>query len=256
MKPAYLLVNVLLVGAGLFAYDTLRAERPVPVTEPVPVVRAPEPAAEPAPEPLPGISLVGMGEEQIFERLDKMAKRLASLETQLKQQGRTRVIADSGDGAGTPAYGAPVSLDTLPQDEDGNPVFDAQEMAWFRALKEEVDRQVRMERYEDMIGRQIDRMEVSLSDEQREQVIAAAIDFRNSIRDSIRQLGDQPGETTREAREAAVAEVRENFSQTMYSLVPASDAEILLSQLGGYPGRGDVQRGTPFRGRRGDNGGR
>lgn len=243
MKLATVLVQVALVAAGILVYDQVRGSDPVDLLPPEPsVVRLEAPAPV---EPPPPVVLEGKGVGVLVEQMGDVVRRVAGLEKQMKE--RTVVVGDSGYRP-TPTPGAPgTEPGETYVDENGNTRrFADDEVAWFRALKGEVDAIERRERYVDMFGRQLDRLGISLTDEQQAKVVDQTIAFRAKVRDAGRAAAGK----TQEERRSAMDLLREEYSQTVYSLVPAGDAEKIVESMGRYPGYGSRSRNARGRGGR------
>ena len=73
-----------------------------------------------------------------------------------------------------------------------------------------------------------------------------AHDFRDKMRSSWRALGT--ADLTREERRAQFATMRDEYQQTLYSLVPAAEADTIVQGMSRYAAR--PERG-PGRGGRG-----
>ena len=244
MKLSTVFVQVALVAAGILVYDQVRGSEPAESLGPEPaVVRLEAPAPEPAPLP---VVLEGKGVGVLVEQMGDVNRRVADLEKQMKT--RTVAVADAGyrpttsDGTGdqTPEEGATYV------DEDGNTrKFSDDDVAWFRALKGEVDAIERRERYVEMFDRQLDRLGISLTEEQQKKVVDETISFRTKVRDAGRDAAGK----SQDERRVAMDTLREAYSQTVYSLVPAGDAEKIVESMGRYPGLGFRQRDAGARGR-------
>ena len=102
----------------------------------------------------------------------------------------------------------------------------------------------RRERYVEMFDRQLDRLGISLTTEQQEKVVDETIAFRTKVRDAGRDAAGR----SQDERRAAMDALREEYSQTVYSLVPTGDAEKIVESMGRYPGYGFRQRDAGGRG--------
>jgi len=239
MKLSTVFIQIALVAAGILVYDQIRGSDPVESLPPEPtVVRVEAPAPAPAPAP---VVLEGKGVDVLVDQMGDVQTRIADLER--KMRSRTTVVADAGhrpaNAGGTDAE-APEDGATF-VDENGNTRrFSDEDVAWFRSLKGEVDAIERRERYVQMFDRQLDRLGISLTEDQQSKVIDETIAFRTKVRDAGRDAAGK----SQEERRAAMDVLRESYSQTVYSLVPAGDAEKIVESMGRYPGYG-------FRGRDG-----
>jgi len=234
MKPAVLLVQVALVAVGILVYDQVRGSEPVGHGLPeVSVVREEVPAP-PAPPP---VVLEGKGTGVLVEKMGQLDRRLADVERTVAQRTTaaappdTRPVSGSGEG--------PVVPEETYVDENGiERRFSDEDIRWFRAMKDEVDAIERRERYVEMFDRQLERLGVSLTDHQRDKVVDATIAFREKIRDAGRTRTTQ----TDEERRAAMEGLRQEYSNTVFSLVPNAEAEKIVESMGRYPGFGWRQR--------------
>lgn len=229
MNLPQLVLTLVLVGGGLFVYDAFIAERAEPVVPEAPPVVQPAIRPVESVEPPMRVELQGAGLDGIVARLDDLEARIGDL------MGRD---ADGPVGGRDLPRGIRMDLPTALQPdgsaEGETPEFDPEVMAWFRAMKEEVDRQVRQERFEQMIGNQLDRTKVVLTEEQRDSVIQATIAYRGRIRTSYREKGFS--EKAPEERKQALDLLKADYEQSLYTLVPAAEADQILEQMGRYPG--------------------
>ena len=242
MKLSTVFVQVALVAAGILVYDQVRGSDPIESMGPeTPVVRIEAPP--PAEAPLPPVVLEGKGVGVLVERQGEFDRRLADLEKRLKS--RTVAVTDAGyRPSSTGATDRPEEGKTF-VDENGNTRrFGDADVAWFRSLKGEVDAIERRERYVQMFDRQLDRLGVSLTEEQQAKVVDQTIAFRTKVRDAGRDAAGK----SQEERKAAMDVLREEYSQTVYTLVSAGDAEKIVESMGRYPGYGFRQGASGRRG--------
>jgi hypothetical protein len=241
MKLSYLILNVVLVGAGIFAYDTLRSD-PQPVTHtaaPLPMrVEASEPAGE---EERRDIVLSGTGVEVIQARLDRLAARLDGVERTLRESPRTSAVADSGSvgsgGSGTyvPAYEVPNVGDP------DTPTLRPDEVSHFRTLMDAVEKQRRDERFVQMIEGQLDRLEVSLRPDQKQQVVRETIAYRETVRQALQEAAKAGSP---EKRMEAIEPIKNQYEARINEIVGGQDAQKIIENMGRYPGMGQFGRGS------------
>jgi hypothetical protein len=239
MKLAYILLNICLVGAGIFAYDALKfgdGNAPEPSGDEVVIERSEEPRdlREEAPPP---IVLEGTGMEVLLARVAAQEQRIAELERALRE--RTSVVADAGTDASPGESGSwrPSGGWNDPDAGDpSNPSIDQGELQRFRAYMEAVEQARRDERMQTMVEGQLDRLGVVLSPEQRETVVRQTLDYREKLRDVMTMPRNIENE--REERNAAIEEVRQEYSQAIYAAVPAQEAEKIIQGVGRFPGSG------------------
>lgn len=236
MNVPQLVLTLVLVAGGLFVYDTFVAERSPPApTEPLLVDTSPAtPTAATPDEPPMRVELQGAGVEGLLRRVEALESHVEELAAAAASAGRRTTPGEGGVGI-PPGFRVE---DVVEADE---PVFDERELAWFRAMKDEVDRQQRQERFERMISNQLDRTGVSLTDGQREGVLKATLAYRQSITARYREEGfsKQPAEV----REQALTQLRADYEQTLYTLVPSAEADKILEQMGRFPGMSGRQFG-------------
>ena len=234
MNVLQLVLTLAVVAGGLFVYDTFLADHPVPTP---PEVARTEPTTAPPPrdEPAMRVELQGAGVEGLVRRIAELEERLDEIAAAPSAVPAPRPTPGEG-GAATPSSFRPADL------VDGaDPTFDERDLAWFRAMKDEVDRRQRQERFEEMVGNQIDRSGVTLTADQRSGVLEATMKYRASIRAAYREEGFS--QKPPEEREQALQLLRAEYEQTLYTLVPASEADTLLQQMGRFPGMSGRQFG-------------
>ena len=239
MKLAYILLNVCLVGAGIFAYDALKFGNGEPGTasdEEAVIERAEEPRnlREEAPAP---IVLEGTGMEILIDRVAAQEQRIAELEKALTE--RTSAVADAGsDTSSGDRDPWPGSAGWNPPDigDPSNPNIDDGELRRFRAYMEAVEVARRNERMQTMVEGQLDRLGVALTPEQRETVVKQTLSYREKLRNVMTTSRRDDGE--REARNEAIEAVRQEYSQAIFASVPSSEAEKIIQGVGRFPGSG------------------
>ncbi len=237
-----LLLNVLIAGSAVFSYhmiagpeakdDNSGYEAPMSGEFEVdePEVATQEPA------------LRGVGDEVYRDKVMSLETEVASLKALLAKitVKSTRPTAD-----GTTSTGGPTAALELPVVEEGeeNPEFDDATLRSLRAMMEQVEQQRRQERIEQGLQRQLDRLGVELSDDQEKAVIQATVGFRDKTRNMWRNLPRGGDDEAREKRREAMDTMREEYSKTVYSLVPAESAEKIVNSMGrgmGFSSRGDM----------------
>jgi hypothetical protein len=225
----YLLLTVPIVGGSLYVYDSLKPEPAPVVLEAAPAVTRPEPRAE-TPAPL----LQGDPSAQL-ERLvrEEVRRHLAG---QPASGATTGVLPSGGSDAGLPA-GAPSLLGTDPEVVEGeSATFDEKTMRVFRAYMAEAQRLREEEQRVSRINRTLDNIGVSITDGQRNTVVAATLKLWT---DALKLGTRFPGVENAEARKKASQELRETYAKTVNDAVPAAEAEKIISELGSRPGWGD-----------------
>ena len=92
----------------------------------------------------------------------------------------------------------------------------------------------RHERYVDMIGRQLDRLGVTLTSEQRTQLIDTTIAYRDRVRDSPPGLRREARKTRPPGRRAR--DSRAEYEQAVRQIVPSGDSQKVIDEHGSLPG--------------------
>lgn len=225
-----LLLNVLLVGAGIFTYDVIKGDSaPADTPDYEASIGATAPEAGPTDDYTPEPALQGGAETANRGRIEKLENELASMKELLAKL--------SVKGANTAAVGSdgPVASIDLPVVDEGdeNPEFTDDSLRSLRAMMEKVEQQRRDERIVEGMKRQLDRLGLELSDDQEQAVIKATMDYRNKQRQMWRDLPRGNDDETREKRREAFESTREEWSKTVYSLVPSGDAEKIVSGMSG-----------------------
>jgi hypothetical protein len=235
MKSAYLLVNLLVVGAALFAYDTLRSD-PLPLPAATsPVLSRVEEAPAPAEAPR-DLVLAGTGIEAIQVRLDRMARRLEELE-KAGAERPGRVVADS-----TTPYDSPASLPAYQVPEVGDPdrpLLQPEEVTRFRALLDAVEKQRRDERLTQSVVTSLDRLQLDLRPEQKDAVVRETLAYREGVRMAIQATARSGGA---DKRMETIQPLRQAYETRIYEIVPNAEAQKIVESIGGYPGMGQFAR--------------
>jgi hypothetical protein len=238
MKLGYLLLTVAIVATGLFVYDTLRREPAARGTSPVVTeVARDEGRGAPARDEQP--LLAGTGFEELVRRIEALEARLAASPSRTAD---VRVVPDAS-GGGTPAPETPAAVEgtstgTPPLADPAlagigdpkNPRIDPQTLEWFRAGMDEVDRIRDQERRVAQEKARLARVELSLTPQQEEAVIAATLQHRTREQERGRALMSRQG-VTREDREALQGELRTEYVRELEKLVPAADAEKIADGM-------------------------
>ena len=79
----------------------------------------------------------------------------------------------------------------------------------------------------------------------------ATLSFREKTRNMWRNLPRGADDESREKRREAMEGMREEYSKTVYSLVPSADAEKIVNSMGRGMGFSSRMRGGDGNGRRG-----
>ena len=249
MNPGIvILISLLSVTAGLVVYDTIRADDPVqaPINDVYDgsVTADPNERFEPEPE------LKGLGFESLMVRVDRLERENEALKALLSKAHVGKIASDGSisPAGDTPAFELPVVAEGESETD-----FDEDFMRSFRAAMEKVETDRRRERVLDGLNRQLDRLGVELSDDQRKQVVDSTLSYRERTREMWRELPRGSDEATREERRQAFEVVRDEFSTTIYNMVPSAEAEKIVEGMGrgiGFSSR-RTRGDTGMRGARG-----
>ena len=187
--------------------------------------------------------LAGYGLEALDARVAKLERENKALKALLQAAGAE--VSDDGMLSVSSSDGdTPFELPVVREgDELADVDFDEQFLRSFRAAMEKVETERRQERVVDGLNRQLDRLGVELNDSQRDSVIESTMGFREKTRSLWRELPRGSDDESRESRRQAFEAVREEYSTTIFNLVPSAEAEKIVEGMG---------RGIGFSSRRGD----
>jgi hypothetical protein len=224
MKPLYLLLNLLFVAGGLYVYDTVvRPQEPAAPTETAALRTEAPPPASPhaAPDLPPPLRLEGVGHDAWRSEVEMRLRELEAL-----RAARTTVVRD--EGPTTPTSTSPLDTSFLPEGTNPSgdvPQFRTEDVATFRRLLEAVEQQRREEGNIERFDRVVERLGLQLTDSQRAQARKANEEYTGKIRDAFRGSTER---IPREERATRLAEMREEYRQVLYTILPAADADQLL----------------------------
>ncbi len=249
--PLILLLNLLVTGTGIFVYDALRSDGPTGLDATVVADRS-----------------------QLEARVDALEARMIDEGPQLRsidnQDLLDRILVLESDlraartaGPAAAEVGGPIERgtsdglasrvdDALPLGDGDLAELDERDVAKVQRLMEAAEQKRREEREIQRLDRTLERLEIQLSDEDKKRVRDAQADFRSTLQQAFRR-GPQPGQTEedrREARRTVLDTARTEFTTSLESFLPSSDAEPLVQALTNFGGR----RGPPGGG--GGRGGR
>jgi hypothetical protein len=120
----------------------------------------------------------------------------------------------------------------LERPEAGGGGFSDREIQRFEALKALVDLKERKEQLETMIGRQLARLGVELSDEQHSVVVERTLAYREALRERMRAGVD------RETMQAEMGALRQDYADKLNAVLDAETAAKIVEGLGRAPGFG------------------
>lgn len=235
----YLLLTVPLVGGSLYVYDSLRPSAPAPAENAA--YSAPA-AREPARAPADGPTLSGDPAAQVERQVERLVR--TSLERWLEEQRARRAAGDAsvvpGTEPGSPggstgsAPAIDLGADPLAHAEGAPGTYDERTLKVFRAYLDEAQRREREERMAEMVGANLDRLGVTLSEAQKKAVVDITVRYQNQRREAFR--GFPPGQDSRDGRQKAAQELQEAYSKAVYDAVPAAEAEKIVNALGAFRG--------------------
>ena len=209
-----IILQIAVVAVAIVLYDAFRAE-----TIPRPPTR-PEGARH------------DCGADSLSRRQDGLDHRLAVLER--AWAALTETSPTDQERAHAPVLCPSDSWRPGRVSEAGEVSFDPREIAWFAALKAEVERRERRERAEQLIRAELSRIDVDLSEEQRVNVVALTKTHRRDLGSVLLRSASTPDARAR--RRAQIAELTGVYESSLRGLLPAAKAEVVLQRLGNYPG--------------------
>lgn len=231
----YLMLTVPLVGGSLFVYDQVKGDTRPKAADSAPDLVAPPPRTEARREEGPTLTAdptlqVERIVRETFEKL--MRERVGAAPA--GESGTTTEVTGAGS---IPLPDVP-AID-IPEGGGDTPAgtFDERTVKVLRAYMDEIQRREREERATQQVENQLDRLGVQLNDAQRKGVIDATLAHQRQVRDTLRAI--PPGQQSRDARQKAVTEVREQYTRTIQNLVPSPEADKIINQMGqGWRGPG------------------
>ncbi len=242
-----LLINVVLVAVGIGVYHVATADDSAGsggdfITEKTTVIHD---------DGSDGPMLDG-GSARNDRRISELEAEIASLKELLGKRHASGGSYDaSGNGGGSGDILPSLDLDVGGTEE--KPTFDEDSLTAMKKYMDEIRRRDAEERLVNGLERQLGRLDVNLSEEQSEAVIKATIAAREKRMAMFREMGqrgrnlDEAGrEAFREEMRQANDKLREEWSTTVYSLVPAGDAEKIVEGMGrsiSWGGRGGFDTG-------------
>jgi hypothetical protein len=239
----YLLMNILLVGGGIFAYDALKGE---------PAHGGSGGSYDYASEPI-GPSAGAGGDiraRNVDRRLDGLEAALKRIETRLAAglaarpsaprdadpEGGEAVDPGGGGSATLPGFSGRDIVDT------DNPVFDDETVKTLSAYMDEIARRKNEERQRKRIQAELDRIGVELDEALASRVVDESLAFQERARQLLTSQRFGRDEEGRAERQAAMAGIAEEYKATINRLVPSEQATLIIeSRLGrgmGYFGAG------------------
>ena len=232
MKIAALLgLNLLVVGAGILAYDVVRGDDTA------------ESAAVSAQfddlnDRLDGLEsrfdLLDRGgsERKLSNRMLQFEDRIGALEA--RRSMTTANVAEASDEADGTAAAVASALAA------GHPIAGDQSLAQteidverVKAALKEVERQRDVERATRMADGLAERLGLSLTEDQRKRLGTELSDFRETARDTMRSTRESGG--GREEMMAAFDELRSGLTTQLEEFLPASDAKSITDEIANGP---------------------
>ncbi len=241
----YLLINLVMVGGGIAAYDHLKADDASPHAD------------------TGGMDEIDLQqvEDRIVDRLNsgnqpmlrasgtdpKLVARIAALE---KQLGSASVVESAGDAGGsttTASNGEGLAMPSLSEGSDVEPSDD--EVKRFRKIMERAEQQRREEREAERMDQMLARLEINLDAGQKKKLMGAQRDYRRKVGETMREAFRGGG--GREAAREAMDGLREEYQTVLVEFMSVGDAQKIVEAGGGMRGmmRGRDGGGAGRRGR-------
>jgi hypothetical protein len=225
-----LLITMLLVAGGIFIYETMRSDSAVGGAaggyelRPDGVGGSRGPAAGTA-------QLDGGGEtllaEQNAGRLERLERRLATLQEELARLRRAPRGAAAAGGTGVPA------MDPRDIVNADDPRFDDGTLATIAAYFDEINRRKTVERERLRIGTELDRKGIMLSETQKTAIVEQTMAYQDRAREALTSSGYPRDEAGRLERQQAFEALQAEYEATIRRLVPDEEkaGKILESRI-------------------------
>ncbi len=237
MKLSQILLTVLIVAGSIAVYDVvIRDGDPGGAPAELTVLR--ETVYEEAePEILAPITLEGRGDDL---RVEELERRLAALEQSFTNGDRVVVVAEGSergtDRATSPAAPASASepdgdeQERDPEDPDAlNPrPAPVEELRDFRRKLQWVERQRKLEKQARDLSQWLDAQGVTLTNEQRWEVVREAMRYRAR---AGRILKEQGADVSPEEKQAVVRSLTSEFKDRLYDMVPPGEAGRIVDAI-------------------------
>lgn len=229
MRLSHVLLTVVLVAGGIFVYDALVVRPP---EEPPPVeLRADAPPAPEAVAEIPPFAVLeGRGDD--LWRAD-LERRLAELESRV--DGGRKVEVVPGESPAAPPEGADAdaaedeAIAGEGEPEAGRRAVTREEFARFRALLEAVERQRREEDVRRKMRDGLNKIGVELTEPQTKSVVDLTLRFYRGVQQKLRTIPQ--GEETREQRTALYQQMKRDYADELYGIIPAAEADRIMHAI-------------------------
>jgi len=226
MKLSQLALTLVLVAGGIFVYDALVVRDQVE-SEAEPI-RTEEPQRSVEAD-LPSFAVLeGRGDE--IWRAD-VERRLEQLEGAPAEAGRTQSQAE-GPASGVPGVAPSEDDDEEALDENGHPrprAFTHRDVATFRALLETVERQRREEKIRRQMHDGLKKIGVELTPAQANEVVDLTLGFYRNVKGRLQQIPE--GEETRGQRTALYQQLKSDYADELYGIVPRTEADRIMEAI-------------------------
>lgn len=219
----FLVIQALMIVAGLFVYDLLRggaASAPGPV-DPVPQV----PAGGGMAPPPSGAVLLSPGRSPTqgeSAAMRELQMRVTGIEQSIKAW--IAVAQSEKEGRERPTG---FDVENLPEPSDRG--FDEGVINALRTYTAEIRRREAYERRATMARQTLAQAQVSLDDRTTTQVVEALLSFQDSAQALLVGGREQGLQDTREARQDDYERLHREFASRVRSMVPADEAAKILS---------------------------
>jgi len=253
----YLLINLVLVGGGLFLYDSLKgdqAPRTIESSE-YDSLQADDVGEAPFERQAP-VMLSGGGNDVLARRVEQLEQTVADLRGLLASSQATSPSSATTGGPAPTELPALASRDLL---DEERPSYDEATLSSLRSYMDEITRRKNEERQRNRVTAELERQGLNLSEEQTKAVVDQTLLHQTKARDLLRQGGWPRDEKGREDRREAFKDLQGQYSSAIRTLVPSADAEKILNSrvsrgMGFFSGSATSRRSPDRTGRRsGDN---
>lgn len=255
----YLLINLIVVGGGLFLYDSLKGDSPARVSDsgafdPLQADDVGQPPARDPADATPAM-LSGGGPEALASRVGHLESILRDLRREI---ARTSASSSTGSGgAALPAGGQLPSLASEDYVEGEEPTYNEKTLTTIESYMDEINRRKTEERQRNRVTAEIKRQGLDLTEGQTKDVVEITLAYQTKSRELVRK-GWPRDETGRTGRKEAYKALQDEYSASIHELLPAADAEKIMESriargLGFFAG-GSTSRRAVDRGNRRKNG--
>jgi hypothetical protein len=230
----WLLITAAMIGGSLVIYDQLRGDTPQATYHAADADSAALADLRARVARLEGSAgdqpmLRAGGAEALARRVDALERRMAGG----PPPAPPPAAGSDGTAPGAPGAAAPAGPDgTTPAADDAPP--SEQELAWFKRLNDAYQQERRDQRERDDLAARCKRLDISLTPEQSDKVIAARREMGRKMMEMYRSLPRDPNMDRQQRRQEMGAKreaIQQEFSVTLNKFLPAADASKLVDDL-------------------------